>query len=145
MWKTVMALMKSCQTTQFKYWNTLAETEASVLISCSRNKLLWVLQQQLKREIVIATPHQRLIFHCETDTAKDSCCESDDFLATSEENLRSPNTSLSQTSNQGRAQMSHLMTKPTKWLCAQRRLRSAGTSAQSDQSLHCPHEERLDP
>ena len=27
--------------------------------------------------------------------------------------------------------------KPTKWLCAQRRLRSAWASAQSDQSLHC--------
>ena len=33
------------------------------------------------------------------------------------------------------------MTKPTKWLCAQRRLRSAWASAQSDQSLRCPHEE----
>ena len=37
------------------------------------------------------------------------------------------------------------MTKPTKWLCAQRRLRSAWASAQSDQSLRCPHEESLDP
>ena len=33
--------------------------------------------------------------------------------------------------------MSHDMTKPTKWLCAQRRLRSVWASAQSDQSLHC--------
>ena len=32
-----------------------------------------------------------------------------------------------------------------KWLCAQRRLRSAWASAQSDQSLRCPHEERLGP
>ena len=32
---------------------------------------------------------------------------------------------------------SHLVTKPTKWLCAQRRLRSAWASAQSDQSLRC--------
>ena len=32
------------------------------------------------------------------------------------------------------------MTKPTKWMCAQRRLRSAWASAQSDQSLRCPHE-----
>ena len=30
---------------------------------------------------------------------------------------------------------SHLVTKPTMWLCAQRRLRSAWASAQSDQSL----------
>ena len=30
-------------------------------------------------------------------------------------------------------------------LCAQRRLRSACTSAQSDQSLRCPHEEELGP
>ena len=30
--------------------------------------------------------------------------------------------------------MSHNMTKPTKWVCAQRRLRSAWASAQSDQS-----------
>ena len=29
------------------------------------------------------------------------------------------------------------MTKPTKWLCAQRRLRTAWASAQSDQSLRC--------
>ena len=37
------------------------------------------------------------------------------------------------------------MTKPTKWMCAQQRLRSAWASAQSDQSLHCPHEETLGP
>ena len=37
--------------------------------------------------------------------------------------------------------MSRNMTKPTKWLCAQRRLRSAWASAQSDQSLRCSHEE----
>ena len=35
------------------------------------------------------------------------------------------------------------MTKPTKWVCAQRILRSAWASAQSDQSLRCPHEETL--
>ena len=40
--------------------------------------------------------------------------------------------------------MSRDMTKPTKWLCAQRRLRSAWASAQSDQRLRCPHEESLD-
>ena len=34
-------------------------------------------------------------------------------------------------------QKSHDMTKPTMWLCAQRRLRSAWASAQSDQSLRC--------
>ena len=34
--------------------------------------------------------------------------------------------------------------KPTIWLCAQRRLRSAWASAQSDQSLRCQHEERLE-
>ena len=33
--------------------------------------------------------------------------------------------------------LSHDMTKPTMWPCAQRRLRSAWASAQSDQSLHC--------
>ena len=37
------------------------------------------------------------------------------------------------------------MTKQTKWLCAQRGLRSAWASAQSDQSLCCPHEESLGP
>ena len=41
--------------------------------------------------------------------------------------------------------MSRDMTKPTKWMCAQRRLRSAWASAQSDKSLHCPHEETLGP
>ena len=33
--------------------------------------------------------------------------------------------------------LSRDMTKPTKWVCTQRRLRSAWASAQSDQSLHC--------
>ena len=33
--------------------------------------------------------------------------------------------------------LSRLMTKPTKWLCAQRTLRSTWASAQSDQSLRC--------
>ena len=37
------------------------------------------------------------------------------------------------------------MTKPTILLCAQQRLRSAWASAQSDQSLRCPHEESLGP
>ena len=36
------------------------------------------------------------------------------------------------------------VTKPTKWLCTQRR-QSAWASAQSDQSLRCPHEESLGP
>ena len=42
-------------------------------------------------------------------------------------------------------QMCRDMTKPTEWLCAQRRLRSAWASAQFDQSLRCPREERLGP
>ena len=37
------------------------------------------------------------------------------------------------------------ITKPTNWVCAQRRLRSAWASAQSEQSLRCPHEESLGP
>ena len=41
--------------------------------------------------------------------------------------------------------LSHLVTKPTKWVWAQQRLRSAWASAQSEQSLCCPHEESLDP
>ena len=41
--------------------------------------------------------------------------------------------------------MSCLMTKQTMWLYAQWRLRSAWASTQSDQSLRCPHEERLSP
>ena len=39
--------------------------------------------------------------------------------------------------------MSHDMTKPTKWLWAQGRLRSAWASAKSNQSLRCLHEESL--
>ena len=46
---------------------------------------------------------------------------------------------------QTHAQMSRNITKPTKYLCAQRRLRSAWASAQSDQSLRYPHEESLGP
>ena len=37
-------------------------------------------------------------------------------------------------------QLSRHMTKPTKCVCAQRRLRWTWASAQSDQSLRCPHE-----
>ena len=37
------------------------------------------------------------------------------------------------------------MTKPTKWVCVQRRLKSGWASAQSDQSLRCSHEESLGP
>ena len=37
------------------------------------------------------------------------------------------------------------MTKPTMWLCAQRRLRSAWAFAQSDQSFRCQHEETFGP
>ena len=44
-----------------------------------------------------------------------------------------------------RNDMSRDMTKPTKWLCAQRRLRSDWASAQSNQSLICLHEETLGP
>ena len=41
--------------------------------------------------------------------------------------------------------MSRDMTKPTKWLCAQRRHRSAWASTRSVQHLRCPHEETLGP
>ena len=41
--------------------------------------------------------------------------------------------------------MSRNMTKPTKWVCAQRRIRSAWASAQSDQNFQCPHEENWGP
>ena len=37
------------------------------------------------------------------------------------------------------------MTKPTKWHVRPAKLRSAWASAQSDQSLRCPHEESLRP
>ena len=39
----------------------------------------------------------------------------------------------------------HDMTKPTKWVCPQRRLRSAWPSAQSDQSLLCTQWVAKDP
>ena len=41
--------------------------------------------------------------------------------------------------------LSRDMTKPTKWVWAKRRLRSAWASALSDQSLRCPHEESWGP
>ena len=44
-----------------------------------------------------------------------------------------------------RVYMSRDMSKPTTWLCAQRRIRSAWASVQSDQSLRFPHEEALGP
>ena len=61
--------------------------------------------------------------------------------------LMSDNTCLSQTRKTceetdiavktNYTHMSRDMTKPTKWVCAQRRLRSAWASTQSDQSLRC--------
>ena len=44
-----------------------------------------------------------------------------------------------------RKEISRNMTKPTKWLCAQRGLRSAWASAQSDQSLLCAQWVAKDP
>ena len=41
--------------------------------------------------------------------------------------------------------MNRRMTKPKNGHCAQRRHRSAWASAQSDQSLRCPHQETLGP
>ena len=41
--------------------------------------------------------------------------------------------------------MSRLMTKPTKWVCAQQRLRSAWASTQSDQSSLCTQWVAKDP
>ena len=41
--------------------------------------------------------------------------------------------------------LSRLMTKPTKWVCAQRRLRSARASSQSDQSSLCAQWVAKDP
>ena len=46
--------------------------------------------------------------------------------------------------SQEQNQTSRNTTKP-KWVFSQRRLRSAWASAQSDQSLLCPHEETLGP
>ena len=60
-------------------------------------------------------------------------CILDDQI--SEWNLQTLITLLQHTYNL--QQLSRLMTKPTKWLCSQRSLRSAWASAQSDQSLHC--------
>ena len=45
----------------------------------------------------------------------------------------------------GKSNLNRNMTKPTKWVCAQPKLRSAWASAQTDQSLRCPHEETSGP
>ena len=51
---------------------------------------------------------------------------------------RKTNTFTAETGHKVSAKhLSRDMTKPTKWLCAQRRLRSAWVCAQSDQSLRC--------
>ena len=47
--------------------------------------------------------------------------------------------------SKNKLQKSHLMTKPTKWLCAQQSLRSTWASAQSDQSLLCTEWVAMDP
>ena len=52
---------------------------------------------------------------------------------------------FSPTFNMNVKKLSRDMTKPTKRVCAQRRLRSAWASGQSDQSLRRPHEESLGP
>ena len=50
-----------------------------------------------------------------------------------------------QKSDQLQGDMSHIMTNQQYGICAQRRLRSAWASTQSDQSLRCSHEESLGP
>ena len=47
--------------------------------------------------------------------------------------------------NKSKTHLSHDMTKPTKWVCAQWRLRSAWASTQSDQSLLCAQWVAKDP
>ena len=42
-------------------------------------------------------------------------------------------------------EFTRLFELPHDGMCAQRRLRSAYASAQSDQSLHCPHDDTLGP
>ena len=70
----------------------------------------------------------------------DSCCVQQDLAASCKVNYFKFNC-LNLWSNSKNGNMSRLVTKPTMWLCAQRWLRSAWASAQSDQSLRCPHEE----
>ena len=56
-----------------------------------------------------------------------------------------PNFTLTEASASCQKQLSRLMTKPTMWLCAKRRLRSAWASAQSEQSLRYAHEDTFGP
>ena len=65
---------------------------------------------------------------CRQISPKSFCLGGDVFLKLYEQK------NLPCNSNMADSQMSHDMTKPTKWLCAERRLRSAWASAQSDQS-----------
>ena len=75
------------------------------------------------------------LFFCLTWSISFSCTAG--FTHFVHDFLRSFQTSIDVKTNE----MSHLMTKPTKWLCAQRCLRSAWAFAQPDQSHRCPHEE----
>ena len=56
---------------------------------------------------------------------------------------RDIHTNSSSSSSSSIPDLSHLMAKPTKWMCAQQRCRSAWASTQSDQSLCCLYEESL--
>ena len=60
-------------------------------------------------------------------------------------NFSKPHVSPEWPHTRSEGKLIRIVTKPTKWLCTQQRLRSAWASAQSDQSLCCPHEETLSP
>ena len=89
-----------------------------------------------------------LRFAVEQDWVKADICE-EHFLGNDKANLifslHSAHETLYLSWYTHQVSLNRDITKPTKWVCAQRRFRSAWTSAQSDQSLRCPHEESWGP
>ena len=89
---------------------------------------------------------ERTIRHLRSsDAAGDHLLSSSTFFLLSSSNLRKIPEEEIELTKPERSHLSRDMTKPTKWVCAQRRLRSAWASVQPDQSLRWPHEESLGP
>ena len=126
----------------------------------AQHQLQWR-QIKIKNKLVFLQLHSDVATDCEIMAFEYKHFDRIMFLKVSEKQVWANNKNTNQTAPGGlHCWMHYLMvkppllnfydksrnvTKPTKWVCAQQRLRSAWAFAQSDQSLRCPHEEALGP
>ena len=101
-------------------------SQSTIFQSCRDGAIAsWVINQYFRGVKCLAQGHNTAEVFLEPRTSRSGVRHS------TTEPPRSPEK------NSITVHLSRNMTKPTKWLCAQRRLRSAWAYAQSDQSLRC--------